>query len=88
MGPAGLEPAKAYASGFTARPLCRSGHDPQLRTEPTMGFEPMTDRLQGGCSAGLSYVGSRPDRTSALPAVCRVRIARGILLFSRLTVNR
>ena len=54
MGPAGLEPAKAYASGFTARPLCRSGHDPHVhatRTKPTMGFEPMTDRLQGGCSA-------------------------------------
>lgn len=71
MGPAGLEPAKAYASGFTARPLCRSGHDPtflHFRTKPTMGFEPMTDRLQGGCSAGLSYVGAPPRqqrRTSA-----------------------
>src|ERR1700741_5559677 len=28
VGEAGLEPAKAYASGFTVRPLCHSGHSP------------------------------------------------------------
>ena len=26
VGQAGLEPAKANASGFTVRPLCHSGH--------------------------------------------------------------
>ena len=26
VGQAGLEPAKAYASGVTVRPLCHSGH--------------------------------------------------------------
>ena len=30
MGPAGLEPAKRYRSGFTVRPLCRSGHRPSM----------------------------------------------------------
>ena len=28
VGEVGLEPTKAYASGFTVRPLCRSGHSP------------------------------------------------------------
>ncbi len=26
-------------------------------SEPRRGFEPLTCRLQGGCSAGLSYLG-------------------------------
>jgi hypothetical protein len=29
-----------------------------LQHKPTMGLEPITYRLQGGCSAGLSYVGA------------------------------
>jgi hypothetical protein len=29
VGEVGLEPTKAYASGFTVRPLCRSGHSPK-----------------------------------------------------------
>lgn len=29
VGEAGLEPAKAQASGFTVRPLCHSGHSPE-----------------------------------------------------------
>jgi hypothetical protein len=28
VGEVGLEPTKASASGFTVRPLCRSGHSP------------------------------------------------------------
>src|SRR5215471_10648732 len=28
VGEVGLEPTTAYASGFTVRPLCRSGHSP------------------------------------------------------------
>jgi hypothetical protein len=28
VGEVGLEPTKAYASGFTVRPLCHSGHSP------------------------------------------------------------
>ncbi len=58
LTPAGLQPAPFAARDTT----------PHLRTKPTMGFEPMTDRLQGGCSAGLSYVGAPPQqqrRTSA-----------------------
>lgn len=30
VGEVGLEPTKASASGFTVRPLCRSGHSPAL----------------------------------------------------------
>src|SRR6516225_8157354 len=30
VGEVGLEPTKALASGFTVRPLCRSGHSPIL----------------------------------------------------------
>ena len=30
VGEVGLEPTKASASGFTVRPLCRSGHSPIL----------------------------------------------------------
>src|ERR1700735_3181800 len=33
--------------------------------EPVSGFEPLTVRLQGGCSAKLSYTGRRPPRPSA-----------------------
>ena len=39
VGEAGLEPAKAYASGFTVRPLCHSGHSPDaFSTEPALGL--------------------------------------------------
>src|SRR3974390_2534003 len=31
VGEVGLEPKKAAASGFTVRPLCRSGHSPVSR---------------------------------------------------------
>ena len=72
-------------------PLGTRPHVHATRTKPTMGFEPMTDRLQGGCSAGLSYVGAPPSRqqrrTSAMPAACRVRIAARILLLGRRSVN-
>ena len=33
VGEVGLEPTKAFASGFTVRPLCHSGHSP-IATEP------------------------------------------------------
>src|SRR5260221_5275136 len=33
VGEVGLEPTKAYASGFTVRPLCRSGHSPKRAVE-------------------------------------------------------
>src|ERR1700741_2817140 len=37
VGEVGLEPTKAYARGFTAPPLCRSGHPPS-RSEPFRGL--------------------------------------------------
>src|SRR6202008_4138864 len=38
VGEVGLEPAKAYARGFTVPPLCHSGHSPS-RAEPPRGLE-------------------------------------------------
>src|ERR1700710_1774547 len=32
VGEAGLEPAKAYARGFTVPPLCHSGHSPSAKS--------------------------------------------------------
>ena len=43
----------------------------QRRFEPVSGFEPLTVRLQGGCSAKLSYTGRLASvlrSSEALPA--------------------
>ena len=37
VGEVGLEPTKASASGFTVRPLCRSGHSPATTFAGTTG---------------------------------------------------
>ena len=37
VGEVGLEPTKAFASGFTVRPLCRSGHSPSAPPSRTSG---------------------------------------------------
>src|SRR5206468_1564801 len=43
---------------FSSSASRRPGGGGRPRTlEPTSGFEPLTYRLQGGCSAGLSYPG-------------------------------
>ena len=42
VGEVGLEPTKAYASGFTVRPLCHSGHSPDARD----GLEPKTSAFR------------------------------------------
>ena len=42
VGEAGLEPAKADASGFTVRPLCHSGHSPKRAVQ---GSEASESRL-------------------------------------------
>jgi hypothetical protein len=41
-----------------------------LVLEPVSGFEPLTVRLQGGCSAKLSYTG-RPYRSSGTRNPCQ-----------------
>src|SRR5687767_1360461 len=52
VGEAGLEPAKAYASGFTVRPLCRSGHSPQrARSLSGPGEKPPQTGAAGAISA-------------------------------------
>ena len=49
----------------------RIGTRPNTRSlpaaEPTVGFEPTTNRLQGGRSTGLSYVGKlRKERKAGI----------------------
>ena len=56
VGEAGLEPAKAYASGFTVRPLCRSGHSPDL--------EPRIRRMRGLPGYGERVGWCQPRRGS------------------------
>ncbi len=48
-----FQPVTGSQSGQwkTLRPIA------SLQREPTMGIEPITYHLQGGCSAELSYVG-------------------------------
>src|ERR1700722_15780195 len=51
VGEVGLEPTKAYASGFTVRPLCHSGHSPrafrQSRSQPPKPAPPRPVALFG-----------------------------------------
>lgn len=60
VGPAGLEPAKASASGFTVRPLCRSGHRPiQLdKVQADEGTRTHNQTFTKRLLCQLSYVGS------------------------------
>ena len=47
VGEAGLEPAKAYASGFTVRPLCHSGHSPSASSTKLPVLRPRSETPYG-----------------------------------------
>src|SRR5262245_50502728 len=50
VGEVGLEPTKASASGFTVRPLCRSGHSP----EPRIPADAWSRRVMGSALRGVN----------------------------------
>src|SRR5262245_63891318 len=50
VGEVGLEPTKASASGFTVRPLCRSGHSP----EPRIRADAWSRRVMGSALGGVN----------------------------------
>src|SRR5215475_11102236 len=59
VGEVGLEPTKASASGFTVRPLCRSGHSPDL--EPRI----RRMRVPAGLWGARRVVSTTPRRPGA-----------------------
>ena len=50
VGREGVEPPKAKLADLQSAPFDHSGNCPYKKMEPTIGFEPMTVRLQGECS--------------------------------------
>ena len=64
VGEVGLEPTKAFASGFTVRPLCHSGHSPIHRfVRPEQERPP---RRAGRSSRGV-YAQPRPGLSTIGP---------------------
>ncbi len=61
MGEVGLEPTKAFASGFTVRPLCHSGHSPIGSASGRTSGRRNRRRPPDGASLGPSY-GHAPNR--------------------------
>src|SRR5947209_1401505 len=68
VGEVGLEPTKASASGFTVRPLCRSGHSPErLTTSPRSVGNAVPRRRGRGFPPGV-YGGAAAMVSTARPA--------------------
>ena len=57
VGEVGLEPTKAYASGFTVRPLCHSGHSPGMLSP---GTRPQSEDPAGRFCRGAYMLSARP----------------------------
>src|SRR6266700_7468337 len=63
VGEVGLEPTKASASGFTVRPLCRSGHSPEPRIPADAWVEPGYGERVGRCQPRQIRLRQRSNRT-------------------------
>ena len=63
VGEVGLEPTKAYARGFTVRPLCHSGHSP-ARSEP---LEASEQKASAAGREGLKSADRRVLKAAARP---------------------
>jgi hypothetical protein len=66
VGEVGLEPTKAYASGFTVRPLCHSGHSPSVSSRVLTVRDLKTKRTpRRGRGSVARFMGMRPFSVNA-----------------------
>src|SRR5262245_6719200 len=66
VGEVGLEPTKASASGFTVRPLCRSGHSPEPRIPADAWSRWVMGSALGGVNRAKSARASVENATNVL----------------------